>query len=168
MGLEPCPLCIFQRIAVSAVGIVFPGRVRSTIRATSARAIYAGLGAGVSRAPARRSRHGRCGCRRCRRTRCRRAGMGLSYMMESMPLTGCREKVFAGSGECAEKGWEFLGLAIAGWTLVFFVAMIITAFALDPARITMREFAAAWRSSRRHANGAIQPDRPRRSASGCG
>jgi disulfide bond formation protein DsbB len=40
------------------------------------------------------------------------------------------KKVFAGGGECAEKGWEFLGLAIPGWTFVFFIAMTIVAFAL--------------------------------------
>ena len=57
-------------------------------------------------------------------------GMGFSYMMETMPFFDVLKKVFAGSGECAEKGWEFLGLAIPGWTLVFFIAMTIVAFAL--------------------------------------
>ena len=57
-------------------------------------------------------------------------GPGFSYMMETMPYLDVLKKVFAGSGECAEKGWEFLGLAIAGWSLVFFVAMIITTLAL--------------------------------------
>jgi protein dithiol:quinone oxidoreductase len=40
------------------------------------------------------------------------------------------KKVLEGSGECAEKGWEFLHLSIAGWTLVFFVAMVTATFAL--------------------------------------
>ena len=57
-------------------------------------------------------------------------GMGFSYMMDTMPFLDVLKKVFAGSGECAEKGWEFLGLAIPGWTLVFFIAMTIVAFAL--------------------------------------
>ncbi|MEP7275069.1 MAG: disulfide bond formation protein B [Betaproteobacteria bacterium] len=39
-------------------------------------------------------------------------------------------RTLTGSGECAEKGWVLLGLSIAGWTLVFFVAMIVAAFAL--------------------------------------
>jgi protein dithiol:quinone oxidoreductase len=38
--------------------------------------------------------------------------------------------VLEGSGECAEKGWVFLGLSIAGWTFVFFVSMIAAAIAL--------------------------------------
>ena len=35
-----------------------------------------------------------------------------------------RPKVLKGSGECAEQGWLFLGLAIPAWTFVFFIAMI--------------------------------------------
>ena len=49
--------------------------------------------------------------------------MGLTYMLETLPFTDVLQKVFEGSGECAEKGWEFLHLSIAGWTLVFFVAL---------------------------------------------
>jgi disulfide bond formation protein DsbB len=45
-------------------------------------------------------------------------------------LTDVVRKVFEGSGECAEKGWEFLHLSIAGWTLVFFIAMVAARFAL--------------------------------------
>ena len=40
------------------------------------------------------------------------------------------KKVLEGSGECAEKGWVFLHLSIAGWTLVFFIAMIAASLAL--------------------------------------
>ncbi len=57
-------------------------------------------------------------------------GMGLSYMLDTLPFTDVLQRVFEGSGECAEKGWEFLHLSIAGWSLVFFVAMIFTAFAV--------------------------------------
>src|SRR6185312_13155746 len=57
-------------------------------------------------------------------------GMGLNYMLETLPFTDALRQVLEGSGECAEKGWEFLHLSIAGWTLVFFVAMIVASFAL--------------------------------------
>ena len=40
------------------------------------------------------------------------------------------QQVLEGSGECAEKGWVFLHLSIAGWTLVFFIAMIAASLAL--------------------------------------
>jgi disulfide bond formation protein DsbB len=57
-------------------------------------------------------------------------GMSLNYMLETLPFADTLQKVLEGSGECAEKGWEFLHLSIAGWTLVFFVAMIAASFAL--------------------------------------
>jgi len=57
-------------------------------------------------------------------------GMGLNYMLETLPLSDVIGKVLGGSGECAEKGWVFLGLSIAGWTFVFFIGMIAAAFAL--------------------------------------
>jgi disulfide bond formation protein DsbB len=51
-------------------------------------------------------------------------------MMETMPFTDVFRRVLEGSGECAEKGWVFLGLSIAGWTFVFFGSMIAAAIAL--------------------------------------
>jgi disulfide bond formation protein DsbB len=51
-------------------------------------------------------------------------------MLDTLPVTDVLRKVFEGSGECAEKGWEFLHLSIAGWTLVFFIAMIAASLAL--------------------------------------
>ena len=56
--------------------------------------------------------------------------MGLNYMIETMPLSDVLAKVFMGSGECAEVGWTFLGLAIPSWTLVFFIAMMAAAIVL--------------------------------------
>ena len=57
-------------------------------------------------------------------------GMGLNYMIETMPLADVLKKVFTGSGECAEAGWIFLGLSIPAWTLVFFIAMMAAAIVL--------------------------------------
>jgi disulfide bond formation protein DsbB len=38
------------------------------------------------------------------------------------------EKVLAGSGECSESGWSFLGLSIAEWSLLWLV--LLGAFAV--------------------------------------
>jgi protein dithiol:quinone oxidoreductase len=127
-GLDPCPLCIFQRVAVIAAGIVFllafihnPGRSGAWVYAVlillaaSAGAAFAGRQIWLQSLP---------------KDQVPACGMGLSYMLDSFPLLDVVKKVFAGSGECAEKAWEFLGLSIAGWTFVFFVAMIVGAFAL--------------------------------------
>jgi disulfide bond formation protein DsbB len=127
-GLDPCPLCIFQRVAVMAAGIVFliafihnPGRTGAVI--------YAGLitlAAGAGAAFAGRQ----IWLQSLPKDQVPACGMGLNYMLESFPLVDVIKRVLAGSGECAEKAWVFVDLSIAGWTFVFFIAMIVGAFAL--------------------------------------
>jgi len=128
MGIEPCPLCAFQRIAVSVIGIIFLAAFIHNPRNLGA-TIYAGLvlivaGGGGALA----ARH--VWLQSLTPDQVPACGMGISYMLESMPFLDVLKKVYAGSGECAEKGWEFLGLAIPGWTFVFFIAMTVVAFAL--------------------------------------
>ena len=127
-GLEPCPLCMFQRVAVSAVGVVFliaaihnPGRTGAAFYAVLT-LIAAGLGAAFA---ARQ-----IWLQSLPKDQVPACGMGLDYMMNTMPFVDVIRRVLEGSGECAEKGWVFLGLSIAGWTFVFFAGMIAAAIAL--------------------------------------
>ena len=127
-GLEPCPLCVFQRICVIGMGIVFlaaaiqnPGRTGATGYALL-QLVIGGAGAGLAVRQVWLQSLPKDEVPAC--------GMGLNYMLDTLPLTDVVRKVLEGSGECAEKGWEFLHLSIAGWTLVFFIAMIVATFAL--------------------------------------
>ena len=128
MGLEPCPLCMFQRVAVSAIGIVFLlALIHNPLRFGAA--VYAGLillfaAGGVAFA----SRQ--VWLQSLPKDQVPACGMGISYMMDTMPFLDVITKVFAGSGECADKAWVFLGLSIAGWTFVFFIAVTVYALAL--------------------------------------
>lgn len=127
-GLEPCPLCMFQRVSVSAVGLVFLIAAIQDPRRTGA-AFYALLTlilAGAGAAFAARQ----VWLQALPKDQVPACGMGLSYMMGTLPFTDVVRKVLEGSGECAEKGWVFLGLSIAGWSFVFFVSMIAAAIAL--------------------------------------
>jgi disulfide bond formation protein DsbB len=128
LGLDPCPLCIVQRIAVIAMGIVFlvaaihnPGRTGAAVYAAIALVIGA-FGVAVA------ARH--VWIQSLPKGSVPACGMGLDYMLETLPLTDVISRVFAGSGECAEEGWKFMQLAIPSWTLVFFVAMSVAAVAL--------------------------------------
>jgi disulfide bond formation protein DsbB len=127
-GLEPCPLCMFQRVAVCAVGVVFllafmqnAGR-----RAAAFYAVLTLLFAGAGTVFASRQ----IWLQSLPKDQVPACGMGISYMLDTLPITDVIMKTLGGSGECAEKGWVFLGLSIAGWTFVFFIAMIVAAFAL--------------------------------------
>jgi disulfide bond formation protein DsbB len=128
MDLEPCPLCILQRVAVIAMGLVFliaafhnPGRTGAGVYALL-QLVIGGAGSAIA---ARQ-----VWLQSLPKDQVPACGMGLDYMLETLPFTDVLRKVLEGSGECAEKGWEFLHLSIAGWTLVFFVAMIAASFAL--------------------------------------
>jgi len=128
-GLDPCPLCILQRVAVAGMGLVFlvaifhnPGRIGATIYALLQLAI-GGAGAALA---ARQ-----VWLQSLPKDQVPACGMSLNYMLDTLPLAETLRKVFEGSGECAEKGWVFLHLSIAGWTLVFFIAMIAASFALS-------------------------------------
>ena len=128
LGLEPCPLCVLQRVCVIATGIVFltaalhnPRRAGATVYALIELAIG---GAGAALATRQ------VWLQSLPKDQVPSCGMSLNYMLDTLPFTDALKKVFLGSGECAEKTWEFLHLSIAGWTLVFFVAMIVASFAL--------------------------------------
>ncbi len=128
LDLEPCPLCIFQRVAVIVTGVILlvaalhnPGRVGATFYAVLILAA-SGIGAGLAAWHIWIQGQPKGSVAAC--------GMGLDYMLETLPLTDVISRVLKGSGECAEQGWLFLGLAIPSWTFVFFVAMIAATFAL--------------------------------------
>ena len=127
-GLEPCPLCMFQRIAVSAIGVIFlVAFIHNPFQfGAAAYAMLILLAAGTGAAFAGRQ----VWLQALPKDQIPACGMGFSYMVDTMPFLQVLEKVFAGSGECAEKGWELIGLAIPGWTLVFFIAITVYAFAL--------------------------------------
>jgi disulfide bond formation protein DsbB len=127
LGLEPCPLCFFQRLVVICMGIVFlaaavqnPGRAGAWVYAVFATLF--GL-AGVALA----GRH--IWIQNLPPAQVPACGMGIEYMLDTLPFFDVVKRTLAGSGECAVKDWEFIGLSIPGWTFVFFVALSVSALA---------------------------------------
>jgi protein dithiol:quinone oxidoreductase len=128
LDLDPCPLCIFQRIAVIATGVVFlvaaihnPSRAGAMFYA-GLTVIVSGVGAALAAWHVWIQAQPKGAVAAC--------GMGLNYMLDTLPLTEVIGRVLKGSGECAEQGWLLMGLAIPSWTFVFFIAMIAAAIAL--------------------------------------
>jgi disulfide bond formation protein DsbB len=118
---NPCPLCILQRIAFIAMMAVFlagavhnPRRTGAAVYSTLL-VIIAAIGAGIA------TRH--VWLQHLPKDRVPECGPGLEYMLNRFPLVQALEKVFRGSGECAEVGWTFLTLSIAEWSLAWFVLL---------------------------------------------
>jgi disulfide bond formation protein DsbB len=116
LGLEPCPLCIFQRVAVITVGILFLIATLHSPARTGAR-VYAGLlsfAALIGMALA--GRHLWIAAQPPGTVPA--CGAGLDYMMDILPLTEVVTKVLTGSGECGKIDWRFLGLSMPAWVLI--------------------------------------------------
>lgn len=120
--LEPCPLCVFQRIAMMATGAV---ALVAFLHgpAVTGRRIYAGLttvaalaGVGVA------GRH--VWLQHLPPDEVPSCGPGLDYWLDTFTLFEVIGKVLRGSGECAEIDWVFMGITLPGWTLVVFAGLL--------------------------------------------
>ncbi len=122
MGLEPCPLCMFQRIAFFAIGVVsLISALRDSMSWHKKLAwpivVLSLLGAGLA------IRH--LYLQNLPAEELPACLPGLSYMFEVFPWQEILEAMVMGTGECGDVVWTFLGLSIPGWTLVAFVAMAL-------------------------------------------
>ncbi|MFG6177156.1 disulfide bond formation protein B [Halomonas sp. THAF12] len=137
-GLEPCPLCIFQRVAVITAGVVFAVAALHDPKGRLGGAIYAllsllAVSAGIGLA----GRH--LWLQSLPADEVPSCGPGLDYMMEVLPLQQVVSMVLSASGECAEISARFLGLSLPGWTLIGFVVLAVAPLGL------------LWRSLRRRS-----------------
>jgi len=124
-GQDPCPLCLVQRGFYYALIVVFaaaalhsPGRTGNAVYC-AAGTFFALGGFGVA---ARQ-----VWLQHLPPDQVPACGPDLFFMMENFPLRRILEKVFLGSGQCAEVNWRFLGLSIAEWSLACFAALAMYA-----------------------------------------
>ena len=123
-GIEPCPLCIFQRVAyftVVVLGIIgaIHGPQGIWRRIYSGLICFAGLaGAGVAIR--------QVWLQHLPPDQVPECGPGLNFMLNTFPLSETIKMVFQGSGECAQVQWTFLSLSIPEWSLICFTLIILT------------------------------------------
>ncbi len=119
--LDPCPLCVFQRMAIIGIGLLcliaalhdpdlWGGRIYALLigLVAAAGAAVAGRHVWLQNLPA---------------DEVPTCGPGFNYIIESFPLGEALSMIFQGSGECAEVHWQFMGLSMPAWMLVWFVAL---------------------------------------------
>jgi disulfide bond formation protein DsbB len=133
--LEPCPLCIFQRIAVVGLGLALlvaaalPQRWRIPGNASTVLIAVVGL-AGMTVS----ARHLYIQAQPPGQVPT--CGAPLDYMWEVLPAAEVLRKVLTGSGECGRVDWTLLGLSMPGWVLISL--LVLTALGV----------LANWRSRR--------------------
>ncbi len=137
LGLEPCPLCMLQRMAMAVllcIGLAGalhrPERLGVCIY--SALVFLAALAGGAVAAWQVRMQL----LPEEEKTAC---GPGWVYMWDTYHFDAVR-RAFTASGECGEVQWSFLGLSIPAWALLWFAMFCVAALLL---------FVAALRASAR-------------------
>ncbi|MCF6203371.1 MAG: disulfide bond formation protein B [Methylococcaceae bacterium] len=119
--MEPCPLCISQRIAILITGLVFLVAAIHNPNSFGIK-IYSILGAITALCGAAIStRH--VWIQNLPEEEIPECGPGLDYVFENFPLLDTIKLMLNGTGDCAEVLWTFLGLSIPGWTLIAFLGL---------------------------------------------
>lgn len=125
LGLEPCPFCIFQRLAFAATGLIFLLAALHGPRSPVMRKIYgmlaflaAAIGAGYA------ARHSWLQLFPPEISTC---GASVDFMLESQSWLGVAGKVLMAKGDCSTIDWQFLGLTMPMWCLIWFVALALWA-----------------------------------------
>lgn len=116
LGYEPCPLCIFQRVGVIALGVVF---LLAALHNPSAggRFVYiAGIVIAAGATVAVAGRH--IYLQNLPPDKVPACGASLDFLLETTPFFDVLRQVFTGSGECATIDWSFLGLSMPVWVLL--------------------------------------------------
>ena len=121
MGLEPCPLCVSQRIFVILVGVWallaflhHPRRI--------GRGIYAGLGV-LSAVAGGAVSSRQLWLQSLPASEVPACGPGVDYILDTFPLLDALRVMLTGDGNCAEVAWSLFGISIPGWTLIGFILL---------------------------------------------
>lgn len=123
--LEPCPLCITQRIVFMCLGILFliaafvkPAMLAAKLF-TLLQVVTALIGAGWA------IRHWYLQANK--ESMIADCGVGFDYMFENFPLKKAFTLIFKGTGDCAAIDWTFLGLTLPQLGLISFIGFGIYA-----------------------------------------
>ena len=122
MGLEPCPLCMLQRIVLLIIGVVsLFSAIMSSQRLRKWLSIVVVILSLLGAALAIRHLY----LQNLPIDDLPACLPGLSYMIDAFPWQDVAKAMIMGTGDCGEVVWTFLGLSIPGWTLIAFLGMAI-------------------------------------------
>jgi len=125
-NLEPCPLCVSQRIVFILIGLLFlvfsflnPTRLIKFIHFASLSVVnIVGMVFAIKHiliqgkwitVPAE-------------------CGIDLDYMFENFPIREAFSLLFKGTGDCSEIDWLFLGLSLPQLALIAYIMLCVLTF----------------------------------------
>ena len=123
-GLEPCPLCVFQRVGLIGMGLIaLLAFIHNPISNAMKRgyALLAAVAIGWSVAVA--ARH--VWLQHLPPDKVPSCGPGLNYLVDALPFNAVLKEVLSGSGECAVIDWTFFGQSLPFWSLIYFSLILL-------------------------------------------
>ena len=123
VGLNPCPLCMTQRVFVVAGGLVALAAFLHTSAGWGRRVYGLLCAASAIAGGAVAARH--VWLQHLPPDQVPACGPSLEYMLETLPFRETLSMVLMGDGNCAETHWTLLGLSIPEQTLILFVVITV-------------------------------------------
>jgi disulfide bond formation protein DsbB len=127
-GIMPCPLCTLQRISFGFIGILFligifvSRRHKASLIINTLAGLFSALGIFFAGRQVWLQHFPPSDNSDC--------GVSLQYMLQVLPVNQALQKIFQGSAECTQRGWEFLHMNMAEWALIWFVLFLLMIFCL--------------------------------------
>lgn len=118
--LDPCPLCITQRLFYYGIGIM---AILASVSSRGMQRLFAFLMmlssiGGIATAGRQ------VWLQHLPKDQVPECGPGLQYWLENNPWFETLSLLFKGDGNCAEVQWRFLGFSIGEWSLAWFVGFL--------------------------------------------
>ena len=122
-GLNPCPLCIFQRVGLIGLGIISLIAFIHNPISNAFKRFYAFLGSlSILWSTGVAARH--VWLQNLPPDKVPSCGPGLDYWLDTLPMKSVLQQVLSGSGECAVVDWTLLGFSLPVWSLLFFAGLL--------------------------------------------
>lgn len=122
-GLEPCPMCMMQRLCfiatalVALIGAIHGPRYWGRRVYGAGVALFAGTGGAIATR--------QIWLQHLPPDRVPECGPGWNYMVDAYPLAEVVRQALRGTGDCAEVAWTFLSLSIPEWSLGWFALIAL-------------------------------------------
>lgn len=127
MYLDPCPLCVVQRVITFAIGIycliAAIGQRWTTLQLMMMLLVVVTGAFGVWVA----DHH--VWIQNLPEDQVPACGPDLAYMMETLPMSELISRMLEGNGSCADVSWSFLSLSMPEWMRIWFAGYTLVGLA---------------------------------------
>lgn len=119
MNLQPCPLCIMQRVCLFILLIILGVNFRTQAKAHILSGVHVLVACAGLYFAARQ-----LWLQSLPPEKVPACMPGLDVLLQYFPWKTILHALFWGAGDCAEVGWTLWGISIPGWSALYFLFML--------------------------------------------